>query len=246
LRPSSLAASSISRFSARDPIAYDENGVELEMKRASDKNRDPKRSVTDEYQHLAPLYEDRWSRYVSETASRSLAALPLDQIDRLLDAGCGTGALLRLAASSRASTRRVGIDLSLPMLTFARSRATNATLAAADAGNLPLPGASFDAVVTVSSFHFWTRPEVGLREIARVLRPGGRLVVTDWCDDFFSCRIVDRWLRLTRRDYHRIYGSGECAALLQAAGFDVEKVERFRVGWLWGMMTVSARLSQTI
>jgi ubiquinone/menaquinone biosynthesis C-methylase UbiE len=204
--------------------------------------RDQRRSVVAEYQRLAPLYEDRWSRYVTETASRSLAALPLDRIDRLLDVGCGTGALLRLAASRKASTQRIGVDFSLPMLAIARLRATDATLLAADVRGLPLASATVDAVVTVSSFHYWTEPAAGLREIVRVLTPGGRLVITDWCDDYLSCRLVDRWLRLTRRDYHRIYGSRECVALLQSAGFTVEEVVRFRVGWPWGMMTISARL----
>jgi hypothetical protein len=46
----------------------------------------------------------------------------------------------------------------------------------------------------------------------------------------------------TRRAHHRIYGSAECGALLEGGGFRVERVERFRVGWLWGMMTLTARV----
>jgi ubiquinone/menaquinone biosynthesis C-methylase UbiE len=127
------------------------------------------------------------------------------------------------------------------MLAYARRRLPESVpLVAADAGALPLKDATLDTVVSVSSFHYWTDPAVALAEIRRVLHPGGRLVITDWCDDFLGCKLLDRWLRLTRRTYHRIYGSRECAGLLEQAGFRVSLVERYKVTWLWGLMTLTA------
>jgi SAM-dependent methyltransferase len=99
---------------------------------------------------------------------------------------------------------------------------------------------SFDAVVSVSSFHYWPDPMAGLAEVRRVLRPAGQFVVTDWCDDFLACRLCDRWLRLTRRSYRQIYGSRECERYLQRAGFRIQRVDRYKIGRLWGIMTVTA------
>jgi ubiquinone/menaquinone biosynthesis C-methylase UbiE len=203
-------------------------------------------AVREEYAALAPVYERRWAGFVARTAERTLARLELARGERLLDVGCGTGALLREAASRRPEAALVGVDLSTPMLREAAARRTPATLVAADAARLPLPDACVDAVVSASSFHYWPDPLAGLREAARVLAPGGRIVLTDWCADFLSCRLADRWLRLTRRTHHRLYGGDECAALLEAAGFRVERLERFRVDPLWGMMTVSARLARRV
>ena len=109
-----------------------------------------------------------------------------------------------------------------------------------NASILPLRDRSFDAVVSVSSFHYWSDPMAGLAEVRRVLRPDGQFVVTDWCDDFLACRLCDRWLRLTRHSYKQIYGSRECEGYLRRAGFRIRRVDRYKIGRLWGIMTVTA------
>jgi len=57
-----------------------------------------------------------------------------------------------------------------------------------------------------------------------------------------ACRLCDRWLRLTRSAYQRIYGAAECRTLVENAGFVVESLVRYEVSWLWGMMTLVARV----
>jgi len=74
-----------------------------------------------------------------------------------------------------------------------------------------------------------------------VLRPGGHLILTDWCDDYLACRICDRVLRLLNPSQARIYGRAECGALLSAAGLEITSLERYRISWLWGLMTATAR-----
>jgi len=106
---------------------------------------------------------------------------------------------------------------------------------------LPFAAASFDVVVSCNTFHYWRKPAVGLSEIRRVLRPGGRLVITDWCHDYLTCRICDLFLRTFNRTHHKTYGSGECEKMLAAAGFEDIVLERYRVGLLWGMMTATCR-----
>jgi hypothetical protein len=75
----------------------------------------------------------------------------------------------------------------------------------------------------------------------RVLRPGGALVVTDWCDDYLACCIYDRLLRLFSAAHHRIYGAAECGEVFAGAGFEAVSVERYKIDWLWGLMTATAR-----
>ena len=200
-------------------------------------------AVRQEYTRLAPEYEDRWTRYVRRSTARTLRHLELAPGQALADLGCGTGALLEAVGTAPGGdgVRAIGLDVTPRMLAQARRRLPAAIpLVAADAGALPLGRATLDTVVSVSSFHYWPDPSGALAEIRRVLRPDGRLVITDWCDDFLGCKLLDRWLRLTRRAYHRIYGSRECAGLLEQAGFRAKVVERYKVTWLWGLMALVA------
>jgi SAM-dependent methyltransferase len=116
-----------------------------------------------------------------------------------------------------------------------------AAVAVADAESLPFRDRSFEIVVSSSSFHFWPRPLEGLRECRRVLTAGGTLVITDWCDDFLFCRLCDRLLRLRYGRSHRVYGEEECRELLESAGFEVVSLDRYKISWLWGLMTAVAK-----
>lgn len=95
----------------------------------------------------------------------------------VLDAGCGSGPLLE-ALRDRGATV-AGVDLSAAMLDLARARlGPGADLRVADLGGpLPCATGSFDLVVASLSLHYVEDWEVTLRELRRVLRPGGRLLV---------------------------------------------------------------------
>jgi ubiquinone/menaquinone biosynthesis C-methylase UbiE len=101
---------------------------------------------------------------------------------------------------------------------------------------LPLPGRSFDRVFCANSFHYFREPRVALSEMRRVLRPGGLLVLVDWCDDYLTCKACSWWLRWTDPAFHRTYTLRGCQALLEGEGIQVVQRRRFRVGWLWGLM----------
>jgi ubiquinone/menaquinone biosynthesis C-methylase UbiE len=99
------------------------------------------------------------------------------------DVGCGTGALLRLFADRLpAAVVLSGVDPAPTMLEWAApcSEHTGASgLPRSTAEQLPFQAASFDLVVSTVSFAHWADQPAGLAEIARVLRPGGRLVLVD-------------------------------------------------------------------
>jgi SAM-dependent methyltransferase len=95
---------------------------------------------------------------------------------RLLDVGCGTGLTLVLAAQRGAVP--AGLDVSNPLLAIARRRLPGADLRIGDMEELPFGDGVFDAVVGVNAFQFAGDPVRALREAARVLRPGGRVVAS--------------------------------------------------------------------
>jgi ubiquinone/menaquinone biosynthesis C-methylase UbiE len=203
---------------------------------------DRHREVAREYRRLAPRYDKRWASYIEATVRETMRRLPPDLGERVLDVACGTGALLEAVGAAHPRIWLAGVDISPDMLEVARRKLpAGIELQVASAEALPFGDASFDTVVTTNSFHFFHAPNAALAEMRRVLRPGGALVVTDWCDDYLACRICDRLLRLFSAAHHRIYGSDECRALLEGADFEAIVVERYKIDWLWGLMTATAR-----
>lgn len=113
---------------------------------------------------------------------------------RLLDVATGTGRVPLLLASIPAFTGQVAaLDLTPQMLHEARRKEDMAAAPArtlwhlAEAGNLPWPDAVFDVATCLEALEYFPRPRRALAELARVLRPGGALVLS---------KIPDRWARL--------------------------------------------------
>lgn len=108
----------------------------------------------------------------------------------VLDIGSGPGVLVVELARRRPDVRMTATDLAADMVDRAernlRRLGDRATAQVADAADLPFADASFDLVVTSFSLHHWDDPEAAVPELARVLRPGGRLAVYDFHDAPFD------------------------------------------------------------
>lgn len=188
-------------------------------------------AVRERYDRLAREYDERWAGYIGSSVRHTLDRLHVAPGEIILDVGCGTGALQKQLGDAV-----VGVDLSTGMLAHA-----SGTRAASDVMRLPFRAQTFDVVASTSSLHYWTEPIQALREIRRVIKPQGRLVLTDWCDDYLACRICDRLLRVrSGSGYVRAYGSRELRALVEQAGYPDVVVEKYKIGWLWGLMTAVA------
>lgn len=99
--------------------------------------------------------------------------------ESILDVGCGTGRLLRKAGERWPNARLIGVDPAEGMIEKARLLMPNAAFYVSMAESLPLPDASVNLVFSTVSFHHWQDKLQGVREVRRVLRPGGRFFLAD-------------------------------------------------------------------
>ena len=118
---------------------------------------------------------------MKEWPARLIAAASTGPGGRVLDVACGTGVLARaVAAAVGPSGTVVGLDLDRGMLRVALARRPEVRWVQGSATHLPLATASFDAVVSQFGLMFFADKPRSLREMWRVLRPGGRVVVAVW------------------------------------------------------------------
>ena len=105
--------------------------------------------------------------------------------ERILDIGTGTGWTARFASAQGADV--TGIDIAEPLLEAGRTLSAHMANAPdfvhGDAEELPFKASTFDGIVSTYGVMFASRPERAAREMARVTRPGGRLVLMTWLDD---------------------------------------------------------------
>lgn len=101
-------------------------------------------------------------------------------IHDLLDVGCGTGPMIELLSKEYTDLHMTGLDLTPDMIEVAQAKhIPNAQFIVGDSENLPFEEDSFDAVICSNSFHHYPNPQAFFDGVARVLRPGGRLVLRD-------------------------------------------------------------------
>jgi SAM-dependent methyltransferase len=128
------------------------------------------------------------AKTISAGAEAFAGRLDIPAGSKVLDVACGTGNVAIPVARRGAIV--TGVDIAPNLLLQARERAAAEKLAVTfeegDAEALPYPNASFDAVVTMFGAMFAPRPDVVASELARVLKPGGRLAMANWNPSSFS------------------------------------------------------------
>lgn len=122
-------------------------------------------------------YEDTAAE-LAPASEVAVAALGVASGERVLDIACGTGNAALVAA--RAGARVTGLDGSPRLLEVARERVPGAEFVRGDAAELPFDDGEFDAAVSVFGVMFARPAEQAVAELARVVRPGGRVAITTW------------------------------------------------------------------
>lgn len=141
----------------------------------------------------------------------------------VLDAGCGTGNNAVLLAQRGMSV--TGVDISDKMLQVARSKVVKAglkvNLIQADASKLPLPDNCFDTAICSLVLEFAENPEMIVRELFRVLRPKGVIILSFLNKNSYWTvfRKISTKTKLSVYSNARFLGQKEVAAILDGAGF---------------------------
>ncbi len=124
------------------------------------------------------------ARLSTERSEWGLSLLDLQSDDHLLEVGFGPGVDIQRATRAVVAGMVVGVDPSATMVTLASGRNAAALSAGkvqlyqvAMPGPLPFEDATFTKIFTNNSFAFWDEPKASLRELKRVLRPGGRIAI---------------------------------------------------------------------
>jgi SAM-dependent methyltransferase len=196
---------------------------------------------------------------VAAEKQRSVELLELTPGDRVLDVGCGNGSELRaLAEIVGAEGRVVGLDRSRTLIAEATARGLVALepieLVTGDAHALPFADQEFSACRADRTLQHLSRPEVAIAEMARVTRPGGRVLVTEsrWglVAPDLDRRVTDRLLQVMATDTEREDWLGrELPSMLERAGLtrpqsvtsdyvldQLEPLSRF-IGLRWSVET---------
>ena len=136
---------------------------------------------------------------------------------RLLDLGCGTGALAERVLGVAPGAHLTCVDLSPRMAEAARARlAGRAEVILGDAERLPFHDAGFDAAWCNDSFHHYPDPERAAFQAWRVLAPGGALVIGDAWQPAPARAVMNAWLPRSREGDVRIYSEAELRDILGA------------------------------
>jgi ubiquinone/menaquinone biosynthesis C-methylase UbiE len=165
------------------------------------------------------------ARETAKDNSNAIALLGVQGSDRVLDVGTGHAAsLARLAALG--GTRVVGVDYSDVMIGVARRRNRRlihegrVEVIASATDRMPFADASFDKVMSMHTLYFWDPAEPHLREIARVLAPGGTFVL-----GFRPAEDRSIAIKLPAPVYC-LRTTPEVERLLQTCGFEIQRQER--------------------
>ena len=155
---------------------------------------------------------------------KAVSSIKLKNNLHILDLGCGTGDSLLLLYHLNKNLNLYGLDISEKMLKRANKKLKEkAILRQGEAGKIPFRDNLFDYVITTEAFHHFPNPNLALKEIFRILKKGGKLILTDIT---FKSSIIKSLFKFLEPGHVKIYTKEEFKDLFAKNKFKVIKQEK--------------------
>ncbi|MDP3789428.1 MAG: methyltransferase domain-containing protein [Candidatus Omnitrophota bacterium] len=150
---------------------------------------------------------------------------------RILDVGCGTGEFAMKLKGYKKDAGVYGLDISTDMINTAKTKFKGEIdFRVGDVENMPYEDDYFDYLTCSHSFHHYPHKKKAVREMFRILKPGGKIMIVDGCKDSFLGRIIfDVIVAAHEKDVHHLHSS-QFARILEDVGFSKITQEIFNPG----------------
>ena len=184
-----------------------------------DKNKE---RIRNNFNQEANQYDTgKASQFAKQSYPYMLNTLMPMRFETVLDVGCGTGNLLYEILDNKPQVKAFGVDFSSKMLEVARDKLPKRVeLTEGDAEALPYEAKRFDVVIASDILRYSTNPEKAIKEMYRVLKIGGKVIICDFCT-VNSLRAVKNLFNPLSKDAGlRIYAGDKVKELLSEGGFD--------------------------
>lgn len=202
-----------------------------------------KATIQNTFDTVASGYDGNALRFFANSAAHMASLLDLRGDECLLDVACGTGNATFAVAPLLPRGKIIAVDFSNGMLAQARARAArehvqNARFLERDMENLDLAPGSFDVAVCAFGIFFVEDMEGQLARISRMVRPGGKVMITNFSEDYFSPlkerlfeRLESYGVARPPQTWRRIANETGCRQLLASAGLENIRIDTRDVGY---------------
>lgn len=185
-----------------------------------------KEKSKDHFEKMSSDYSNALDKYTEPMHNTLLKELDGKNFKTLLDVGCGNGIFLSMILN-KFDVEVSGIDISPGMIEKSKELLDDrADLKVGDSEHLPWNNRSFDIVTCNASFHHYPSPELVLKEVKRILRPGGILMIADpFTPNNLLRFFLNLFMQFSKSGDVRIYSQKEMRELLEKCGFTLIRWE---------------------
>jgi len=201
------------------------------------------KTVEQHYAKIARLYDVIWKDYIKNTNEEVIKNLELKDGFDVLDAGCGTGYLIKRLWEENPRLNIIGVDISEKMLNIAKKRlkGRKIKLLKKDMEDLNLSD-KFDIIVSNGNIHYIKNIEGFIQKCKSLLKENGQLILVDWSKDYLLFRVLKIYWKFRIKPFTQIYTMEEIKDRLTKTGFKIEKSYNFKPTRFWRCYLIKAKI----